>query len=136
MPGFLANGFSLADLVTLGLLAAFVLLSGQLAMRTWRRSRLTPAEREQRRRRALVTLGKMGDANLVEVRGDLLVYTYDVRGVEYTASQDVSVLREFLPADLSVAVGPIYVKYDARNPANSIVLSEDWTGLRGGRSRP
>jgi hypothetical protein len=50
--------------------------------------------------------------------------------VEYTASQDISALQEQVPADLSGAIGPIYVKYDARNPANSIVLAEEWNGLR------
>jgi hypothetical protein len=32
--------------------------------------------------------------------------------------------------DLST-IGPVSVKYDARNPANSIVLAENWSGLRG-----
>ena len=30
----------------------------------------------------------MGDATLIEVRENLVFYSYDVRGVEYTASQD------------------------------------------------
>jgi hypothetical protein len=74
----------------------------------------------------------MGDAELVEVRDNLLFFTYAVRGVEYTASQDISGLMELLPQDLSsiVAVG---VKYLPTNPANSIVLAEAWTGLRLGK---
>ena len=71
----------------------------------------------------------MGDAELVEVRDNLLFYSYGVRGVEYTASQDVTMLQEFLPQDYS-AVGPVSVKYDPRNPANSIVVAERWSGLR------
>jgi hypothetical protein len=27
-------------------------------------------------------------------------------------------------------IGPVSVKYDPRNPANSIVISEQWNGLR------
>ena len=27
-------------------------------------------------------------------------------------------------------IGPVSIKYDPRNPANSIVLSEEWSGLR------
>ena len=27
--------------------------------------------------------------------------------------------------------GPVAVRYDARNPANSIVVAEHWSGLRG-----
>lgn len=73
----------------------------------------------------------MGDATVVEIRGDdLLFYNYAVRGVEYTASQDLSALKPYLPTELSILVGPVCVKYDAKNPANSIVLSEEWSGLR------
>jgi hypothetical protein len=81
----------------------------------------------------LVAGGKMGDATLVEIRDELLFYAYLVRGVEYTASQDVSSLRDRVPADLS-AVGPVGVRYDSRNPANSIVVAEQWSGLRLGES--
>ena len=73
--------------------------------------------------------GKMGDANLVDIQDGLLVYSYAVRGVEYTASQDVSQLKTFLPADFS-SCAHVAVKYDPRNPANSIVLAEEWSGLR------
>jgi hypothetical protein len=89
-----------------------------------------PDERERRRRVWLVATGKMGDAVLVEIREDLVFYNYVVRGVEYTASQDISRLAERVPADLS-QMPSISVKYDPKNPANSIVVAEEWTGLRG-----
>ena len=73
--------------------------------------------------------GKVGDAVLAEIRDNLLLYTYDVRGVAYTASQDVSRLQDRLPRDIS-ALGVVAVKYDRKNPANSIILAEDWSGLR------
>ena len=101
-----------------------------LGYRSWKRSRISPEERERRRRTALVAYGKMGDATLLEIRGDLLLYSYAVRGVVYTASQDLSALQAQLPADLTGVVGTVLVRYDARNPANSIVLAEDWSGLR------
>jgi hypothetical protein len=71
----------------------------------------------------------MGDAVLVDVREDVIFFSYSVRGVEYTASQDVSTLKDQVPTDLSevLAVG---VKYLPQNPANSIVLAEEWSGLR------
>jgi hypothetical protein len=121
-----------AEIVTLALAGVFVLLAVVIGIRAWQRSRITPAERERKRRMLLVAIGKMGDANLVEVRGDLVFYSYDVRGVQYTASQDVSALRQYIPPDLSVATGPVFVKYDGRNPANSLVLAETWNGLRIG----
>jgi len=106
-----------------------VALAGALGYRAWRRSRVTPEERERRRRAALVGHGKLTDATLVEINQNVLFYSYVVRGVEYTASQDVSALRALVPRDLSalIAVG---VRYMPQNPANSIVVAEDWSGLR------
>ena len=72
----------------------------------------------------------MGDATLLEIRENHVFYCYDVRGVEYTASQDVSTLTAMLPADPSAVNGIVCVKYDARNPANSMIVSEQWSGLR------
>ena len=78
----------------------------------------------------VLSAGKMGDANLLDIHDNLLVYSYAVRGVEYTASQDISKLRPFLPDDVASLAGHVSVRYDARNPANSIVLAEEWSGLR------
>jgi hypothetical protein len=118
-----------AEQVTLALTGVLVLVLALMGYRAWQRSRITPEERERRRRAALVALGKMGDATLMEVRDDCLVYSYDVRGIEYTASQDIAQLRQLMPDDLS-ALASVSVKYDARNPANSIILAEGWSGLR------
>ena len=107
---------------------ALFVLAGVLAYRAWKASRITPDERERRRRSALVAAGKMGDASLTEIREHFLFYAYLVRGVEYTASQDISGLLDRVPADLSV-VTSVSVRYDPKNPANSIVVSEQWTGL-------
>ena len=130
MPGTLAFSVTPADTSTLALAGVFVILIAVIAVRAWKGSRVTPEERERRRRAALVASGKMGDASLVDIRDDQLFYSYAVRGVEYTASQDVSTLRQYLPPDFSVAAGHVFVKYDPRNPANSVVLSEQWNGLR------
>lgn len=121
--------FTAADSLTAALLAALVVILGAIALRAWRRSRISPDEKERRRRLALLSNGKMGDANLLDIREDLLIYSYAVRGVEYTAPQDISRLKAFLPGDLA-SLGHVLVKYDPRNPANSIVLAEEWTGLQ------
>lgn len=129
MAGTLAWPPSAVEASALSLaLAAFVLLA-VIGIRRWKASRITPEERERRRRALLVARGKMGDAVLVEIREDLIFFSYSVRGVEYTASQDVSALKTRVPSDLSalIAVG---VKYLPQNPANSIVVAEDWSGLR------
>jgi hypothetical protein len=126
------SSLTTADWVTIALAALLVVLLAILVLRIWRNSRITPEERERRRRAWLVATGRTGDATLVEVREPLLFYCYDVRGIEYTASQDISKFADFLPPDLGVS-DPVSIKYDARNPANSIVVSEEWCGLRLGR---
>lgn len=120
---------TVAEWMTFGsgvLLAVLLALIGYLA---WKRSRIPPEERERARRAHLVARGKVLDATLVEARESLLFYSYDVRGIEYTASQDVSLLGTYLPVDLPVGM-PVLVRYDPRNPANSILVAEGWTGLR------
>jgi hypothetical protein len=123
---------SAAEWLTLALAGVLAVLGALIGYQAWVRSRITPAERERRRREALVAVGKMGDATLVEVREGHVFYSYDVRGVEYIASQDVSGLEAHLPTELSVS-GPVSVKYDPRNPANSIIVAERWSGLRDTR---
>jgi len=118
-----------AELITLMLLGVLVLLTGVMGVRAWKRARISPEEMERRRRQDLTERGKLGDANLVELRGDFLVYSYAVRGTEYTASQDISSLKHFFPAHPSLADLAL-VKYDPGNPANSIVVAEHWSGLR------
>jgi len=56
-----------------------------------------------------------------------------VAGLTYTASQDISQLREMIPADSHRLIGrPASLKYSSQNPANSILLCEAWSGLRLG----
>ncbi len=100
-----------------------------------------PAEQLERERRTQLTLaGRIIDGNVIDVleleesesgrQMILLDYKYDVAGVTYEASQDVTHLRQFI--DLySCRLGlPASVKYDPHNPGDSIVISETWSGLR------
>jgi hypothetical protein len=120
--------YTTAEYLTFVLGAILALLAVALGYRAWRASRVSPEETERRRRASLVAQGKMGDALLVEFRDGYLFYSYAVRGVEYTASQEISFARDRLPEDLS-SVRTVSVKYDGRNPANSIILAEEWSGL-------
>jgi len=72
----------------------------------------------------------MADGMILDVLETTIEYSYDVRGVEYIATQDLSALQDRLPAPRLSIAGPASIKYDPRNPANSIVLCEDWSGLR------
>jgi hypothetical protein len=60
----------------------------------------------------------------------LLIYRYDIAGVAYDASQDVTHLRQFIDVHSCRMGLPASVKYDPQNPGNSIVISESWSGLR------
>jgi hypothetical protein len=90
----------------------------------------TPEKRERQRRLAVNAEGRLGDALITEVADHTLYYTYSVRGVQYAASQDASTLRDRLPADPERLIGRTGMKYLTKNPANSILLCEDWSGLR------
>ncbi len=94
------------------------------------RIRRKPKDKEKRRRLSVNLQGRLGDATITEVQDDIIFYSYSVRGVVYTASQDISQLREQIPTDLEKLIGPVSLKYSPRNPANSIIICEDWSGLR------
>ena len=129
MP-FVPVKFTEAEAVTFALLLILAVVAVVVGYRSWRRSRVSPAQRERERRAILVSRGKLGDAEVVEIREQLVFYSYAVRGVGYTASQDLSFVESLAPADLAAAIGPVLVRYDAQNPANSIILAEQWSGLR------
>ncbi len=58
----------------------------------------------------------------------VLLYRYQIAGVTYECAQDVSPLPN-LVRQLRVDL-PIQVRFDPRNPGNSIVVAEAWNGLR------
>lgn len=87
----------------------------------------------------LAAFGRIVDGTVTDVQEisqdekttvQLLIYDYDVAGVSYNASQDITHLRQFIDV-YSCRIGlPASVKYDPHNPGNSIVVAENWTGLR------
>lgn len=94
----------------------------------WRRK---PKDKEKRRRALVNQHGRLGDATITDIQGDTVYYSYSVRGVSYTASQDVAPLRDRLPPDPDRLIGrAASLKYSPQNPANSILICEDWSGLR------
>ena len=94
------------------------------------RLRGNPKDKERRRRLSVNQSGRLGDATITEVQESIIFYEYSVRGVLYTASQDVEELMKQIP-DLDRTIGPVTLKYSPNNPANSIILCEQWSGLRG-----
>lgn len=107
--------------------------------------RKTPEQREQERRQRIAAIGRITDGTVIDVcevpapnpdavhPAQLLVFHYDVAGVTYEASQDITSLRHFIDLHACRMGIPTSVKYDPQNPGNSIVISEGWAGLRNPR---
>ncbi len=120
------------ELILIPVASAGVGVGVHLLMR-WRRK---PKDKEKRRRLAVNQHGRIGDATITDMQDDTVFYSYSVRGVSYTASQDVASLRDRMPADMERLIGrAASLKYSPQNPANSILICELWSGLRSGPSR-
>jgi hypothetical protein len=117
--------------------AGVLVLGGAMYMLRGRRK--TEAQMEQERRDRLSAKGRLCDGTVIDVHEmeaqqeipvQLLIYQYDVAGVQYECSQDVTWLRQFVDFHSCRLGLPASVKYDPQNPGNSIVISEGWSGLR------
>ena len=111
-------------------LAGATAAAASVVVWAWRRRRLTPGERERRRRIGIGRQGRMTDGLVTDTHDGVLYYSYSVHGVHYATSQDISGLLDRLPAGAAMLVGAATVKFLQRNPADSIVLSEEWSGFR------
>jgi hypothetical protein len=60
----------------------------------------------------------------------LVMYQYEVAGVTYECSQDVSTLGDYLDIHNMRLGGPCSVRYKPNQPTNSILIAETWSGLR------
>ncbi len=99
----------------------------------------TADEIERERRAWLDRIGRITDGTVIDVQelelegrkpATMLIFHYDVAGVSYEASQDVTYLRQLINLHSCRLGLPTSVRYDPQNPGNSIVLSERWMGLR------
>ncbi len=100
--------------------------------------RLSAEEIERRRREELALTGRITDGVILDARTlgnedsvsptpEVLVYSYSLAGLTYNCAQDVSTLpNEVIGFRIDQ---PVQVRYDPRNPGNSIIVSETWTGL-------
>jgi hypothetical protein len=103
-----------------------------------RRRSKTATDMERERRDLLGEIGRITDGTVIDVhelvenpQATLLIYHYDVAGVSYEASQDVTYLRQWINLQSCRLGVPTSVRYDPANPGNSMVISERWNGLRG-----
>lgn len=104
------------------------------------RRRPTADEIEFARRQLLARTGRLVDGMFLDVSQmtdddglarTLLLYSYRIGGVDYQCSQDVTTVRGVVddPAHLSAGF-PCTVRYLPGTPHNSILVAEEWSGLR------
>jgi hypothetical protein len=117
--------------------AVIVIISAGVFAYLKLRRKKDPAEIERLRRlwlgRTGITAGEV--TGLVEPEGDstalLLVYRYDIAGVTYEVTQDVSTMPAVAAAAPRLVGEGISVKYEMKHPSNSIAACEVWSGISG-----
>jgi len=143
--------WSIPDFLSLGLrspknvatVAAGLATAGGAAWYLLRRPKPTADELERARREQLALSGRITDGSITDAphrlqypnaNRQVIVYNYRIGGVSYEAAQDVTALDE-LVRDVRTDL-PVQVRYAPHNPANSIVVSESWSGLRLAHDTP
>lgn len=123
----------------------------------WRKRPPDPDEIERQRRSYINQVGRIVEGHVIELveapppplrrrgffhlRGaaqdqppnsgrKLVCYSYSISGVSYETAQDITGLEERAHLDHVAAGQPASVKYDPSNPSNSILMADDWSGLR------
>jgi hypothetical protein len=115
-----------------------IFLAGVWVWRTvlrWRRK--SPDEIERLRRLEVNACGRIGMGRIVELAeplpdgpaGPILLYDYEVAGVTYEAAQDLSALPEIAAAAPFLPGQTTCVKFDPKQPTNSILACETWCGI-------
>jgi len=120
--------------------AAALALAGVWVWRSARRwRRKSPDEIERLRRLAVNACGRIGWGRILELAepaadgpaGPTLLYEYEVAGVTYEAAQNLSALPEIAAAAPFLPGQTTSVKYDPKQPTNSILACEAWCGIPG-----
>jgi hypothetical protein len=120
------------------------------------RPAVDPEEAERRRRLHLNQIGRIAEGQVVDLiehapeapkapRGlfgprarplapsrarHLVSYSYSISGVIYHTAQDITGLESQVRLERLVAGQPASIKYDPSNPVDSILVADDWSGLR------
>jgi hypothetical protein len=141
----LVQRFDIHNPVHAGAVAVAAVAVTSLAVWITRRRRVPPIEAERRRRLWLVRHGRLIDGTVLDLTeipaekpadgtGQYLLYQYEIAGVAYESSQEVTHLGGYVDIQNCRIDLPASIKYDPHNPANSIVVAENWSGLHEGRS--
>jgi hypothetical protein len=123
--------------------AAGVAVAAGTSLWLFTRKRPTSDELERERRQMLVNFGRIVDGMLLDgfqisaedetgTMRDMLLYQYEISGVVYECSQDITALTPILdPAKVKIGM-PCSIRYQPGSPENSILVAERWSGLRDG----
>jgi hypothetical protein len=139
--------------------AAAVAILAVAALLWWRRRPRDPEELERRRREHLSRVGRIVEGEILDIletspqtaepaarpkrhtriegpetqgrssKRSLICYTYSISGVTYETAQDVTGFEERACLRQIIAGQPASVKFDPTSPGNSMLVSEDWSGL-------
>ncbi|HEX3435252.1 MAG TPA: hypothetical protein VHT24_00680 [Pseudacidobacterium sp.] len=136
------NTFSLRDPEVIGTLTVAGLCLSGAALYFMMRKKPSADEMERERRSYLVSTGRIIDGTLLDISDlspeesgrpmglQLILYKYEIGGVIYECSQDVTTLRDLVNIYDCRLGFPCSVRYDTHKPENSIVVAETWSGLR------
>ncbi len=120
------------------------------------RPAVNPEDEERKRRLHLNLIGRIAEGQVVELAEhearpveerrrlfgsrprpladgrprQLVSYSYAISGVTYQTAQDITGLESQVRIERLVAGHPASVKYDPANPSDSILVADDWSGIR------
>jgi Protein of unknown function (DUF3592) len=85
--------------------------------------------REQAEARGLALFRRGSKNASADARRKLVCYSYSISGVSYETAQDITRLEAQTSEQRLVPGRAASIKYDPSNPGDSIVLTDDWSGL-------
>lgn len=146
----------LADWKLLVALGGGSILAVALIVYAFVHPKVDPEEAERKRRLHLNHIGRIAEGQVVELSEQpaepaeeprkllgsrsrnlpdqrprfMVSYSYSISGVTYHTAQDITGLESQVQFDHLVAGQQASVKYDPSNPSDSILVADDWSGLR------
>ena len=146
----------IVDWKMVGIVGGAMLAGGAMIAYAFFRPAIDPEEAERKRRLHLNQIGRIAEGQVVELaehepvppspaRGifgpkrqpvvnyparQLVSYSYAISGVTYHTAQDITGLESQVRLEMLVAGQPASIKYDPSNPVDSILVADDWSGLR------